>query len=173
MKNLFKKQCPHRLKLAITMTSLIALTLSQSVASSNKDISISIIQNENVQNLIEQDSSDIDKLIQYYKETSLALQNSISGLSDKQLQFKPDQNKWSVSQCLEHIILTEKMLFGMIQQQLAKDSELDSNTQRSQTDEEILKMITNRSQKFQAPEMLQPKGQYESTNAAWEDFDSG
>lgn len=170
MKKLFKEYCQPRLKLAIAITSLLVLSLPQSFASTNKDILDHIPQNYSTQNLVRQDSGDISKLIQYYEETSLALQKSISGLSNEQLQFKPDQNQWSVSQCLEHIILTEKMLFDMIQQQLGKDSQSDPTNQRSQTDEEIVKTITNRSQKFQAPEMLQPKGQYENTSVAWAEF---
>lgn len=170
MKKLFKEQCRNCLKLVIAVSCLATMSLPKSFASSNRDDLNRIIQNQTTQKLVTQDSSDISKLIQYYQETSIALQNSISGLSNEQLRFKTDENHWSVSQCLEHIILTEKMLFGMIQQQLEKDSQLDSKSQRSQTDEEIVKTITNRSQKFQAPETLQPKGQYETTNAAWEDF---
>lgn len=170
MKKLFKHCCKHKLGLAFATYTLLALSLPRSFASQNTEAINLTVQNLGIANLVSQDSNDISKLKQYYEETSLALQNSISELSNEQLQFKPDQNTWSISQCLEHIVLSEKMIFGMIQQQLEKDSELDAQNQRSQSDEDIINTITNRSQKFKAPEALQPTGRYENTIDAWEDF---
>lgn len=117
-----------------------------------------------------QDSTDIDKLLHYYQKTTQDLKNSLHGLSEAQLHFNPGEGKWSIMQCFEHIILSEKMIFGMTKQELEKPiipGDKDTLTQR---DNEIVGSITNRSHKFQAPDMLQPTGQYQSTKDAWKDF---
>lgn len=169
MKKLRKQRYGCNLIYSMAICAVVALSSSSSLASPNKGTTRTV-QDYDTKNLISPGTEDIKKLIQYYEETSQALLNSISGLTDEQLQFKPNQNTWSISQCLEHIVLSEKMIFGMIQQQLKKDPELDANAQRSQTDQDIIKTIVDRSQKFQAPEALQPTGLYKNTADAWEDF---
>ena len=57
---------------------------------------------------------DKEFLLDYYQQTMDNLTKSISGLSEAQMQFHPSAEKWSVSQCVEHIIATENMIFGML-----------------------------------------------------------
>src|SRR5690606_23104094 len=58
--------------------------------------------------------------LSYYQETMANLQKQVAGLSAEQLHFKPSENAWSVNQCLEHIIITEKMIFDMVQETMKK-----------------------------------------------------
>ena len=80
--------------------------------------------------------------------------DSISGLSEAQWNFKPDEKTWSVAEVAEHIAISEDTLWGMIEKQMlpspAKSVDLKAN------DEAIMKGVTDRSKKFQAPEMLVP-----------------
>src|SRR5690554_6705809 len=60
---------------------------------------------ENLKEILEaQENSDDDKtaLQNYFLETTENLRESISGLSKEQMHFKPSDESWSISQCVEH-----------------------------------------------------------------------
>src|SRR5690606_40003661 len=62
----------------------------------------------------ESPKNDTTIALDYYQETLDKLSNSVNELSEAQLHFKATDSTWSISQCLEHIIITEDMIFGMI-----------------------------------------------------------
>jgi hypothetical protein len=113
-----------------------------------------------------QAQKDKQFLINYFQQTNDDLVRSIKGLDKNQLAFKASPESWSVSQCIEHIILTEKSLFEEAKKMLEKPAAPEKMTQVKGTDEEIIKGMTDRSSKFQAPEFLQPKGAYDNADKA-------
>ena len=110
-------------------------------------------------------------LKEYFKKTRKTIEDHINGLSEKQMSFKPAPNRWSVSQCLEHIIKTEKMLFGMTKTALEAEPNPDRKDEVKMSDEDLIAGITDRSSKVQTSESLMPNGTYESPEAALEAFD--
>ena len=110
-------------------------------------------------------------LKEYFKKTRKTIEDHINGLSEKQMSFKPAPNRWSVSQCLEHIIKTEKMLFGMTKIALEAEPNTDRKDEVKMSDEDLIAGITDRSSKAKASESLMPNGTYESPEAALEAFD--
>lgn len=113
---------------------------------------------------------NIDSLLQYFQFTTQLLKDDISGLSEAQLQFSPGEGKWSISQCLEHIILSESMLFEMAKKELEKVAQPDRKNEVKTTDQDLINMLTDRSQKFKAPKELQPTGKYNNSKTAINDF---
>jgi uncharacterized damage-inducible protein DinB len=83
--------------------------------------------------------------------------DAIEGLSPAQWNFKPDAKTWSVAECAEHIALSEDVIFGMVRGKLMSAPPVDSRPEGTIKDEDVLKRLTDRSQKAQAPETLQPK----------------
>src|SRR5690606_40592306 len=69
------------------------------------------------------------------------------------------------SQCLEHIILTENMIFGMIKEGMANPTNPERRSEIKVSDQDILAMVTDRSQKHKAPEMLIASGRYDDSQA--------
>ena len=110
-------------------------------------------------------------LKEYFKKTRETLEDHIEGLSEKQMSFKPAPNSWSVSQCLEHIIKTEQMLFGMTKTALEGEPNPERKAEVKMSDEDLIAGITDRSSKAQASESLMPNGTYESPEMALEAFD--
>jgi hypothetical protein len=115
-------------------------------------------------------SSNNKFLLDYFQQTSDTLQKSIEGLSEAQMQFKPSEEQWSVSQCLEHIIMTEKMLFEMAKELLAQPANPERKEEVKITDGELIDGMTDRSFKATAPKELQPEGKYNSPEAALQDL---
>lgn len=111
-------------------------------------------------------------LIDYFNRTMDNLKNDVSGLSTEQLQYKPAEDRWSVAQCLEHIVATEKMMLEMAKTTMEEPAQPDRRSEVSSTDADIITGITDRSHKFNAPEALQPKGAYNSAEAALNDLET-
>jgi hypothetical protein len=107
------------------------------------------------------------KELQRTKEKFLA---DIKGLSAQQLSFKADTAHWSVAQCIEHIALSESLLWQWQQGVASSPATPEKATEVKVTDEQILKGVIDRSQKFKAPEELQPVGKFASTAAAIQAF---
>ena len=116
-------------------------------------------------------SSDKEFLLDYFQQTNDTLRKSVEGLSKEQMQFKPSEEKWSVSQCLDHIVMTEKMLLGMTRELLAQPANPERKEEVKITDNELIDGMTDRSFKASAPEELQPEGKYTTPSTALQDLE--
>ncbi len=99
-------------------------------------------------------------LADYFQQTYSVLERDVSGLTPEQLQYKPAADRWSISQCLEHIVLTERMLFDEAKKELQQPASPKRRNDVKITDEEVIKAITDRSHKVKAPEALIREGKY-------------
>ncbi|GHE23534.1 DinB family protein [Sphingobacterium griseoflavum] len=130
-------------------------------------LSFSAVEKTNEIYAIEKETPPaIDSLLQYFEETTTDLTTQIRGLSAQQLAFKPTPEKWSISQCLEHIILSETMLFKMAKDELQKAPQPQRRKEVKVSDEALIQMMGDRTQKFQAPQELQPVGKYTDSETA-------
>ncbi len=111
-------------------------------------------------------ASDKTFLFNYYKETLQKLESQVLGLSKEQMHFKPTEDSWSISQCLEHIVLTENMILGMIKEYMEKPINPQDREKIKFSDKEIMDMVVDRREKYQAPETLIAEGKYDDPHAA-------
>ena len=77
-----------------------------------------------------------------------AVLRAIAGLSDAQLSFKPESDGWSIAGCIEHVAVTEDVLFELIASGAPSAA------------------VADRTRKVQAPERVKPSGHFPSTAAA-------
>lgn len=105
-------------------------------------------------------------LADYYQQTFDALKKSTENLSTAQLRFKPAADKWSVGQCLEHIVTTEKMLFGFAKQAIEKPASPERRSEVKASDEDIIRGINDRSYKAKATDDLTGKNQLSKAEEA-------
>ena len=94
--------------------------------------------------------------VQHLKETKANLLKSVKGLSEAQLNFKPAADRWSVKECFYHIILAENGLWAMFEATMKTPATPEKRSEIKVTDEEVVKMISNRSQKAKAAEPMLP-----------------
>ena len=125
----------------------------------------------NLKDLLENEVHD-DKTFfqQYYQETLTNLSNVVAGLNAEQLHFKAADSVWSISQVLEHILLTEKMLSEHIQNNMAQPANPERRAEIQYSDDEIIQMSLDRSEKYKAPTILIGKGKYSKPQDALDEL---
>lgn len=131
---------------------------------------------QNLKEVIEAKESHIDDmtfLMNYYKQTMATLKQSIADLNAEQMQFRPSDEQWSVSQCVEHIITTEAMLFDMIKEALNNPETPERRDELEMEDEVLLAAIVDRTEKFKAPEILHGTGKYDNPEDGIKDMKKG
>ena len=117
--------------------------------------------------------ADREQLIKYLKETRDGVEKSTKGLSPEQMNFKSAPERWSVAECLEHIAAAEDFLFALVTDNVMKapapTGPFDA-AKAHEVDAKIKQMITDRSQKAQAPEPLRPSNRFGGTQGSWQHF---
>jgi hypothetical protein len=86
------------------------------------------------------------------------LLEATKGLSAAQWDFKPSIFRWSVAECLEHIALSEDLIFNFTQQAMKTPAKPPKDPAGvAQADSALIKNVGDRSSRFTAPEPLRPK----------------
>ena len=102
-------------------------------------------------------SQERAKVVQYLTTTRDQVLAESAKLSEGQWNFKPGPDRWSVGEVVEHLALAEEFLLGSQQKVVASPVATPDQRAKSQgKDETIIKMISDRTQKAQAPEPLKP-----------------
>ncbi len=111
-----------------------------------------------------------ERLVQMLEESKAGVLLSVEGLSDAQWQYKPAEDRWSIAECAEHIAAAEDFILGLMGEFMGAHSPEDQLVEDARRDEMITAVITDRSQKFQASDPLQPTNRYGSPSKSLEDF---
>lgn len=115
-------------------------------------------------------NSERDFAVKHLQESKANLLNKVKGLSEAQLNFKASPESWSIAECVEHIAISENMIWGMAQGALKAEADPAKHSEVKMTDDGIIGMITNRDQKVKTQEPFEPKntfGSYKETLKAF------
>jgi hypothetical protein len=114
---------------------------------------------------------DKDFALRYLAETREKFLASINGLSEAQWSFKPAPDRWSVSEVSEHVTKAEEMFQGIVHKMMASPADPAKAQEATLKEANIVKMVPDRSTKFQAPDPLKPTGRWATQAALVEDFE--
>ena len=106
--------------------------------------------------------------VSYLKETRKTLFQTVNPLTDDQLGFKEMDGSWSIVECVEHLALSEQIIFEWSQNALEHSAE---KGEIAFQDEMLMKIFTDRSQKSKTLDVLEPKGNFNSIDEAFDHFD--
>jgi len=95
--------------------------------------------------------------IEQLSKTEQGVFNSLKGLSDAQLNFKPAPDRWSISDCVKHIAVTEMFLWKMTDSVLKQPADPSKRSAIKVTDDQVLQMIESRAQKIKTFPPLEPQ----------------
>lgn len=105
-----------------------------------------------------------DRAMSYLHATQKQVSDTILSLTPAQLAFHAGDKQWSVADCLEHLALTERGLFGMLQGQVMKSPAAPEKVALTKgKDEAVMKTIASREVKAKAPEMFVPSHKWKTT----------
>lgn len=147
-----------------TLTIITLLFVSVGIFSTSLSFQNGRSQNEDV---ITYNNNDI---FEYPEETKEALVESVEGLSEEQMQYKPDAESWSVSQIVEHINIVEGGLKSMLESKFKEDETPELRGEVKMTDEQIMGFIIARSQKIKTQPQFEPSGNFNNSKEALEAF---
>lgn len=99
-----------------------------------------------------------DFIIEQIDNCAKAVQALLENVSEEQFIYKPSPNEWSLSECLEHITLFDKLIFGTVQK--LSEAPRDTMPTGVPPKEKIMHLMTKRAYKVKAPEFCIPTGKY-------------
>jgi hypothetical protein len=91
------------------------------------------------------------------KETKADVLKIVKDLSDAQLNFKASPEKWSIKECMYHIAISEKNLWDMMETAMKAPANPEKRSEIKMTDEQLIKMMEDRSFKVETVELFEPK----------------
>lgn len=107
----------------------------------------------------------------FLKETKKEVADALKGLTEAQLKFKPAADVWSIEECMKHIAVTEKALWGMAEANLKQPATPEKRVDVKWTDEDVIKKIEDRSVKVKTNDRSKPENTpYKSAEEAWQSF---
>ncbi len=107
----------------------------------------------------------------HMKNTKMALQDAVKGLSSAQLSYKISADKWSVQECVYHIAISEKNLWAMLETSMKAPATPEKKKDLKVTDEQVIKMIEDRTNKVKTFPPFEPQNtSYKSLDEAMNDF---
>ena len=110
-------------------------------------------------------------VVDLMKDTRADVLKSIKDLSEAQLNFKSAKDQWSVKECVYHIAISEKNLWNMIETSMKTPANPEKRSEIKVTDEQLVKMLQDRSFKVKTVEQFEPKNTpYKSLDEALTDF---
>ena len=120
---------------------------------------------------IELTKKEREDAVNYFKETQKEVADQIKGMSENQLKWKPADSVWSITDCVEHITLSEKNLFDWAMGTLKAEANPAKRSELKRSDEEVKKTITDRSFRVKTREGFIPTGQFGDAKQTLKVFD--
>lgn len=107
------------------------------------------------------------------KDTRMAALKSVKGLSNSQLNFKASPDRWSIKECIYHIAVSEKNLWDVMETSLKGPVNPEKRAAIKMTDEQLIKMMEDRSFTGKTIEPPEPKNtSYKTLDDAVDAFKS-
>jgi len=96
-----------------------------------------------------------------------AVVRAIDSLADAQLHFKPQPDSWSIADCVEHLAVTEDLLFALVANGAPNPDGVSLDPVK---DGRMAAAIVDRSRKFSAPPGVRPHAHFVSPAEALKHF---
>ena len=97
-----------------------------------------------------------------------ALGEAVAGVDDGMATRKPSHEAWSILDCVEHMVESERYLLT----RLHAAEHTDQPFEKSRREGKIAMLAADRSRRIEAPEQAHPKGQFATLGEALAAFDA-
>ncbi|MGB9467298.1 MAG: DinB family protein [Candidatus Acidiferrum sp.] len=110
-----------------------------------------------------------ERALQYLESTKKGVLEATKGLSDAQWNFKAGPDRWSIAQVTEHIAAAEDYIRGLVVEKVMVAPAVPGRDLKK-SDDAVIAMVPDRSQKAQAPEPLVPTNRFGSPDGSLKHF---
>jgi len=94
---------------------------------------------------------------------------AVAGLTESQAKARPDPERWSVLDCVEHVALVEERFLGWLEaSEKQPEPRIDKEKEAA-----LLARVSDRSTRAKAPEGAVPTGRFTTLEQAIEQFNAG
>lgn len=115
-------------------------------------------------------NSDRQFILKNMEEGRDAFLRSVAGLSEAQLQFKPQPDRWSIAECIEHIAIAEDAIYARATHGSANPNGVPLDPEK---EARFAAAVVARRKKVVAPEPMRPAERFQSVEEAREHFIEG
>jgi hypothetical protein len=112
-----------------------------------------------------QERSEIVKILEDSRTDFLA---AVHGVSELDAKVCPEPGRWSVLQCVEHIVISESRFLGWLQNPIADPTPPVDKEKEAK----LLVGVASRAQRVEAPEPARPTGRFATLAEAMEQFEA-
>lgn len=110
-----------------------------------------------------------ERALQYLESTKKGVLEATKGLSDAQWNFKAGPDRWSIAQVTEHIAAAEDYIRGLVVEKVMVAPAVPGRDLKK-SDDAVIAMVPDRSQKAKAPEPLVPTNRFGSPDGSLKHF---
>lgn len=110
-------------------------------------------------------------LINHYKQSREKFLNEIKGLTKAQWEFRPAEDRWTIAEIAEHIVLAEGLGFEIVTKQVMQSPVRTPSEAAAMSEQTIIDGATDRTHKFQAPDVLKPTHRWKAPGEIVDQFE--
>src|SRR5215469_8917913 len=107
---------------------------------------------------IERTTKERARLIKLLQDSQKEYLSYVENVSEAQWNWKPGQDRWSVGEIAEHILLAEGRLFSAMERAVAAPPDPDWEKSTAGKAELLERALLDRSHKALSPESIRPQG---------------
>lgn len=115
------------------------------------------------------EAAERELVLEQLRASHQRLLNAVHGLSAEQWTFRPAEDCWSVADCVEHIIVLERMVFNFVQKNL-DGPEPAERPALLEKDEKVLRLVPSRTRRVKGPPEVMPAGRWPQTDQLIREF---
>ncbi|MEM9362855.1 MAG: DinB family protein [Bacteroidota bacterium] len=109
-------------------------------------------------------------VIGHLEKTRDHMKSVIAGLSEEQLNFRAEEDSWTIAECIEHIAVTENAFGSLIQKTVNSGANPAMKESAQLQDDQLMEIITNRGNRVKTSETFEPSGKFGSSKDAVKSF---
>jgi|SRR5580704_7234383 uncharacterized damage-inducible protein DinB len=107
------------------------------------------------------------RILQQLQAGRDALGKALAGVDDATAVHQPSRGSWSILECVEHMVESERYLLT----RLHAAEHADQPFEKSRREGKIATLAADRSRRIEAPEQVHPKGRFATLSEAMTAFD--
>ena len=100
------------------------------------------------------------------------LLRAVEGLSSEQRSFRVSEDRWSVADCVEHLVMVEAFVFGSMKRSLASPPDPAKQAEVRGKEQVILEMVPSRHRKVKGPDAVMPTQRWQNFEGLLREFET-